>query len=180
MQRKLSGLIDKLSGINNKECKWCMEWKQIQSEYDFIGLKNNRVNYKCKECGKKCFELINEVIKNFSIAYQICNSDVNKFLLLLRKGVYPYEYMDIWKIFNETSLPGTNAFYSELNLEDITDKDYAHTQKVWEVFEIKNLADYHDLYVQYDTLLLADVLETFQSALKYMGLILSVFYLHQD
>ena len=89
--------------------------KKIQSEYDFIGLKNNRVNYKCKECGKKCFELINEVIKNFSIAYQICNSDVNKFLLLLRKGVYPYEYRERWERFKETSLPGKYVFYSELN-----------------------------------------------------------------
>ena len=73
------------------------------------------MNYKCKECGKKCFELINEVIKNFSIAYQICNSDVNKFLLLLRKGVYPYEYRERWERFKETSLPGKYVFYSKLN-----------------------------------------------------------------
>ena len=49
--------------------------------------------------------------------------------------------------------------YSKLNLEDITDKDYAHAQKVWEVFEIKNLDEYHELYVQCHTLLLADVFE---------------------
>ena len=54
------------------------------------------------------------------------------------------------------------AFYNELNLEDITDKDYAHAQKVWEVFEIKNLGEYHDLYVQCGTLLLADVFENFR------------------
>ena len=51
--------------------------------------------------------------------------------MLLRKGVYPYEYMDSWERFNETSLPDKKAFYSELNLEDITDKDYAHAQKVF-------------------------------------------------
>ena len=73
------------------------------------------MNYKCKECGKKCFELINEVIKKFSIAYQICNSDVNKFLLLFRKGVYPYEYRERWERFKETSLPGKYVFYSDLN-----------------------------------------------------------------
>ena len=55
------------------------------------------------------------------------------------------------------------AFYSELNLEDITDKDYAHAQKVFEEFKLKNLGDYHDLYVQSDTLLLADVFENFRN-----------------
>ena len=50
--------------------------------------------------------------------------------MLLRKGVYPYEYMDSWERFNETSLPDKKAFYSELNLEDITEKDYVHDQKV--------------------------------------------------
>ena len=94
--------------------------------------------------------------------YQFCNGDLNKFVLLLRKGVYPYEYMDSWERFNETSLPPKESFYSELNLEDISDKDYLHAQKVWDVFEIRNLGEYHDLYVQTDTLLLADVYEKFR------------------
>ena len=55
------------------------------------------------------------------------------------------------------------AFYSELYLEDITDKDYTHAQKVFEEFNLKNLGDYHDLYVQSDTLLLADVFENFRN-----------------
>ena len=54
------------------------------------------------------------------------------------------------------------AFYSKLNLEDITNKDYAHAQKVWEVFEIKKQGEYHDLFVQCDTLLLPDVFENFR------------------
>ena len=69
--------------------------------------------------------------------------------------------MDSWERFNET-FPDKEAFYSKLNLEGITDEDYAHAQKVREVFEIKNLGEYHDLYVQSDTLLLADVLENFR------------------
>ena len=70
--------------------------------------------------------------------------------------------MDSWEIFGETSLPDKEAFYSELNLEDITDEDYEHAQKVWKVFGIKNLGEYHDLYVQSDTLLIADIFENFR------------------
>ena len=68
--------------------------------------------------------------------------------------------MDNWERFHETSQPDKKA--SKLNLEDITDKDYEHAQKVWEVFEIKNLGDNHDLYFKSDTLFLADVFENFR------------------
>ena len=71
--------------------------------------------------------------------------------------------MDSWKKLDENLLPYKEVFYSNLNLEDISDEDYAHAQKVWEVFEIKNLGQYHDLYVQGDTLLLADVYENFRN-----------------
>ena len=66
---------------------------------------------------------------------------------MLRKGVYPYEHMDSWKRFNETSLPDKEDFYSNLNTEYITDADYDNAIKVWRNFEIKNLGEYHDLYV---------------------------------
>ena len=82
--------------------------------------------------------------------------------MLLRKGVYPCECMDRWETFNETSIPDKEAFCIELNKESITDEDYAHVQKVWKKFEIKNLGEYHGLYVQSDTLLLADVFENFR------------------
>ena len=106
------------------------------------------------------------LIEKFPKTYQLCNKDLNKFALLLRKGIYSYEYMDDWKRFKEESLPDKESFYSELNNEHITDEDYAHAQKVWDMFKIKNLGEYHDLYVQSDTLLLADVFESFRD--KYM------------
>ena len=162
MPSKLSDLVDNLSEINNKDCKTCIERKNIKSECEFIGLKNNRLNHRCKKCNVSSNKSANDLIEKFPNTYQFCNGDLNKFVLLLRKGVYPYEYMDSWERFNETSLPDKKAFYSELNLEDITDKDYEHAQKVWEVFEIKNLGEYHDLYVQSNTLLLADVFENFR------------------
>ena len=65
--------------------------------------------------------------------------------------------MESWERFNETSLPPKESFYSKLNLEDITNKDYSHAKKVWDTFEIRNLGEYHDFYVQTDTSLLADV-----------------------
>ena len=67
MQSKLSDLIDNLSGINNKERKSCMEGKQVKSECDFIGFKSNRLIYKCKECGKRCYKLIDDAIRNFRL-----------------------------------------------------------------------------------------------------------------
>ena len=83
-------------------------------------------------------------------------------MLLLRKGVYHYEYIDNWKRFNETSLPSKESFYSNLNMENIEDIDYRHGNNVFNKFKLNNLGEYHDLYVQSDTLLLADVLENFR------------------
>ena len=70
--------------------------------------------------------------------------------------------MDDWEKFNEASLP-EKSFYNHLNMEDITDVDYGHTKRVFNGFQIKNLEEYHDLYVQSDTLLLADVFENFRN-----------------
>ena len=82
--------------------------------------------------------------------------------------------MDDWEKFNETLLPDKEESYGNLNMEDITDAKYAHAKKVCKDFEIKNLGEYHDLYVQSDTSWLADVFENFQNmCLKiYMNLIL--------
>ena len=115
---------------------------------------------KLSETDKKISQVA--LIEKFPNTYQLCNKDLNKFALLLRKGIYPYEYMDSWKRFKEESLPDKESFYSELNNEHITDEDYAHAQKVWDTLRIKNLGEYHDLYVQSDTALLADVLESFR------------------
>ena len=71
--------------------------------------------------------------------------------------------MDSWERFDEATLPNKKAFYSELNLENITDKDYINTQKVFKEFKLKNSGDYHDLYVQSDTLLLAGVFGNFRN-----------------
>ena len=129
MHDSLSNLVDNLSEINKKHCKSCMERKKIISECKYTGFMNNRLNYKCKECNNKSYKSINELIEKFPNTYKFYNKNLNKFALLLRKGVYPYEYMDSWERFNEISLPDKESFHSNLNLESITNEDYVHAQK---------------------------------------------------
>ena len=71
--------------------------------------------------------------------------------------------MDYWESFDETSFPDKEPFYSSLNMENIDDIDYRHGNSVFKKFKLKNLGEYHDLYVQSDTLLLADVFENFRN-----------------
>ena len=83
--------------------------------------------------------------------------------LMTRKGVFPYEYIDTFDKFEETSLPPKNEFYSSLTTESISEEDYAHAQVVFKELKMRNLGDYHDFYLLTDVLLLADVFETFRS-----------------
>ena len=82
--------------------------------------------------------------------------------LLIRKGVYPYEYMYSWDKFEEKQLPSKDEFYSKLNMSGISEKDYSHACKVWNEFGLKNMGDYHDLYLETDVILLANVFESFR------------------
>ena len=158
MSLLLLSLVDNLSVINNKELE--LENKFIDNLRSVIASLSSILD-NLSEINKK-ISLI-ELSEKFPNTYQFCNRDLNKFSLLLRKGVYPYEYMDSWEKFNETELPDKESFYSELNKEGITDEDYVHAQKVWDTFNIKRLGEYHDLYIQADTLQLADVFENFRN-----------------
>ena len=82
----------------------------------------------------------NKLDEGFKSKFKFSNNEINKFILLLRKGVYPYEYTDDWEKFNGTTLPEKEEFYSNLNVEDITDADYIHARRVktCKDFEIKN------------------------------------------
>ena len=89
------------------------------------------------------------------------------FKLMRHNGVYPYEYMDNWERFKETRLPTKEAFYSKLNIEGISEKDYEHAQLVRNIITVtdyeKTLGGYHDVYLETDVLLLANVLENFRN-----------------
>ena len=160
MQDSLSNLVDNLSRIDNKEQenKFIDNMRSMISSLSQSINKISEIENKISQIDKKETEnkftdsmrsmtasLIQSIdkvsetdkkisqaalIEKFPNTYQLCNKDLNKFALLLRKGVYPYEYMDSWKRFKEESLPDKESFYSELNNEHITDEDYAHAQKV--------------------------------------------------
>ena len=114
-------------------------------------VKDSLIKYKCLSCNKNYLKEIDEELKK-------CFKN-NKCMLLLRIGVCPYEYMDDWEKFNETTLPKKDEFYGNLNMEDITDAHYMHAKRVCKDFEIKELGKYHNFCPKLDTLLLADVFE---------------------
>ena len=125
-------------------------------------IKNNQLIFQCPECKNNYKKDYKELIKRFANTYKFCNGGINKFILLLRKE---FILMNTWiagKDLMKHHYQIKKVFYSEINLEDIADKDYAHDQKGFEEFKLKNLDDQHGLYVQSDTLLLADVFENFR------------------
>ena len=160
MATSLSKLVDNLTeNIHNDKCVKC------KSNLCFVNAVNEILTFECIDCGKEYKKGLNKkLIERFSNVYEFCSYDMNKFMVLLRKGVYPYEYMDEWDKFNEKKLPCKESFYSNLTMEDISDTDYKHASNVFEKFNLNNLGDYHDLYVRSDTLLLADVFENFRNA----------------
>ena len=95
---------------------------------------------------------------------ELYSDDVGEdaFELLCRKGVYPYEYMDSFTRFNETKLPEKEKYYSILRNEGITDEEYNFTKEMWTRFKLKNLGQLHDIYMNTDVMLLADVFESFR------------------
>ena len=177
MSTSLSNLFSNLSeGFHNDMCIDC------KSYLDYMTAKDEKLIFRCFRCKKNYEKDFNkELIQRFANIYEFCNGDLNKFILLLRKGVYPYEYMESCERFKETSLPEKEAFYSNLNMEDITDVDYKHPKIVFKNLINKNLGDYRGLYVQiiyYCLQMFLKILETY--ILKYMNLILLIFYLHLD
>ena len=131
----LSKLVDNLSeGLYNNryvDCKSCL---------DYMKTKDEELIFRCFSCKKNYEKDFNkELIERFANIYEFCNGDLNKFILLLRKGVYPRER------FDETSLPDKKSFYSSLNMENIDDIDYRDGNNVFKKFKLKNLGQYHDL-----------------------------------
>ena len=123
-----------------------------------------------------------KLIKRFVNVYEFCDGDSNKFILLLRKGVYSY-HMNIWiarKRINETSLPKKEDFQSNLNMEGITNMNYRHAKRVYKDFKRKILGEYHDCTFRVMHYYQQIYLKTYEiNVLKHMNLILLIFYQHR-
>ena len=128
MRSMIDSLLQSINKVSQIDNKFTGNMRSMISSLSSSINEISQINKKISQ---------DELIKKFPNTYQLCNKDLNKFELLLRKGVYPYEYMYSWKRFKEKSLPDKKSFYSELNKEDITDEDYAHAQNVWNTFNIK-------------------------------------------
>ena len=106
--------------------------------------------------------LVNNLAHGGSVFFGFENYSDHQCGLLIRKGIYPYEYIDSWDRFEEKSLLPVRSFYSKLNMSGVSDQVYEHACKVWRDFEIKNLGEYHDLYLRTDIILLANIFEAFR------------------
>ena len=106
----LSKLVKYLSRrLHSDKCTDC------KSKLDYMSVKDNQLIFQCFECKKNYKKDFNkELITRFANTHEFCNGNINKFVLLLRKDIYPYEHMNSWERFHETSLPDKKAFYSEL------------------------------------------------------------------
>ena len=109
MASSLSNLPDNIAErIHKIKCKDC----------DFLNMKDNLIKYKCLSCNKGCSNKLDEKLKKrFKNTFKFSNNDINKFILLLRKDVYPHEYRDEWEKLDETKLPKKDKFYSNLNMK---------------------------------------------------------------
>ena len=143
MNSALSTLVDNLSEINKYNCKE-KEDKDIKTKI-IKDIGKAIIRKTCKTCNSKQDQLLNTLIENFPSTYKLCNKSTKKFILLLKKGIYPYEYMNSIDRFDEASLPSIDKFYSKLQVKDISENEYKHVKNVWDVFEIKTLGEYHDL-----------------------------------
>ena len=121
--------------------------------------------------------LVNNLARGGSEFFGVEEYSENQYKLLIKKGIHPYKYMTDWDKFKETKLPPREAFYSKLNMSGVGNEDYEHANRVWREFGIKNLGEYHDLYLKTDVILLANVFEAFRKVcLKNYGLDPAHFY----
>ncbi|XP_057294619.1 uncharacterized protein LOC130623147 [Hydractinia symbiolongicarpus] len=165
MASSLEKLASNLIGTNTAGMKYqqcadtCLEFKNIDDEYV--------ASFWCKNCNSSTTkQLEKEQVKANAPAMSFFFSEDDVFRLMLRKGIFPYEYMDSWRRFKETELPPKEAFYGKLNMKGISDNDYEHAQEVWNVINPKvaevYMGDYHDIYLVADVLLLTDIFQSFR------------------
>ena len=137
--------------------------KEFEGNFDCLGEKTEKyITFSVplkKKIENKNLEITYKI--KFIDSFRFMSSSLSKLVDNLSEGIHNNK-CDTWKKFSEISLPSKKDFYSNLNMEDVSDIDYRHANNGFKVFKLENLGDYHDLYVQSDTLLLADVFNNFR------------------
>ncbi|XP_048582217.1 uncharacterized protein LOC125561810 [Nematostella vectensis] len=166
--KNLGASEGKISCIPNNEEKYISFTKQVVVG-SFTNKKGNKIDVKRDIRFIDSFKFMSasldslvgnmsrECFKNLAEYYE-----GEELQLLLRKGVFPYDWFDGFSKLDATQLPQREAFHSKLNDTDISEEDHLHARRVWEVFGMGTMRDYHNLYLESDVLLLADVFENFR------------------
>ena len=158
MSMSLDRLVDNITKCG--KCDTCNPDKclkrLVKSKGRIVQHKTSFPCGECKDCKNTCKTCINPNYDNLKYTSKTFKGNIN---LMARKGIYSYDHMDSFEKFNKTELPTKEDFYSILNNEHITDKQYEHAKNVWNTFELKSMGEYHDLYLKSDVLLLVDVFE---------------------
>ena len=154
-----SSLKDLTDNLVKDLCNECSRLDAKTCKADCLDRKGDKCKCKpnCKECANRRSKKGDEMCKSLNSIYSGEKRD-----LLLRKGVYPYDWVDSIDKFSETQLPPIESFYSKLSDEGISNKDYLHAQEVWKKFNCQTFRDYHNIYNIADVLMLADVFENFR------------------
>ena len=137
MNQSLSKLVDYLT-IDKKPKNIFSDEFNCGGDLDYVDFKNNHMFFKCFNCNLQFTkEFLYNLTKSSANTYCFVKKEINKFIFLLRKGVYPYEYMTDWNKFEETELPPIDRFYSNLSQSGIIEIDYRHVKRVFRRFKLE-------------------------------------------
>jgi hypothetical protein len=169
----LTSSLDKL--VNNladkskiKGCKYCPRRgppKSVARHEKISHTSDYQTEYTHTKKSSTLPELFPNLHARFKKKWKNLPDQEKAFEMLTRKLVYPYEYMNSFDKFKETELPPKSKFYNRLTQKHISSEDYSFVQKLWTTFRLDNLGELHDLYVETDTLLLADVFENYRKVI---------------
>ena len=161
--KELAALTDGSMGVIPKNTEDFISFS-IKVEVDEDGSKEIELRFidSFKFISSRLHSLVNNLAGGGEQLFEFEEYNENQYKLLITKGICPYEYMNNWDKFKENELPPKETFYSKLNMVGVREEDYEHTNRVWKEFGLKDLGEYHDLYLKTDVILLENVFEAFR------------------
>ena len=165
LEKLVKNLVDKSKIKGCKHCPRRGPAKVIAKHEAIVHKKENETLYHHTVTNPELKDLLTNLYDNFKEKKEWEDLPEEAFELLTRKGVYPYAYMDSADRFKETKLPPEEDFYNDLAKQHITHEDYTFVKNLWKTFKLRNLGELHNLYMETDTLLLADVFENYREVI---------------